>query len=796
MAQDLLVLVDADPRVRAVRPGEPVTFHRPSDGEPQTFTPDLEVEYDDGVHIIACRPWEALDRAVTQDELIWKILLEHYRNELVLHKLYILTPEDLPAMRVQQARHFAGFHGQPPHPEIHRATLAFLGARRGAVPLPELRRHLQEILIRPPDPEQISGTLYGMLGRGELAAEPGVLAPNCAVSRPSHPLPLPIAPLGHHVGELLIRRESPAHPKGSARASSPPGRDGPAEESFLKTRQGQTSQAIFVRYSDPTVPLTHDLAEQIAREVGCTARTVYRFREKLRSAGAPGLAFPDLIPFLTSRGKRGARQLTPEVSDIITDLTRTLYLQSIGHPSRSRGPGDLAGAVRKACTAQGLEPPSRSSVMRQVQKMIDHDPVQATRLREGTEAADRLRLRMGSRSITLYGQEWGMDCTPINVFLLQGQMVIEPRRARHRSKPSTVLPGAIRARIILITDVATGLIIRAEIVYGHVDAAAVLSVLRKAMLGEVEDLRRAGVKAFPPGRGLPLVIRMDSGREFKNLHVEPVLRSLGIGTNRRHRGLKHHGGLEERTLGTLTHTHHLLPGTTMHTIAARGDYKAKDGATLDYAQFEAYHQRIVERYNNLPGPLALESRLAHAQSLIEQGAVALRPLTESHLEYLLTRMRPRRPKTVQRDGIFMHGLRYTADALTSIAIRTTVDVAYAPEDIRTATAFTPHGVGIEVVARLPGSLEALGDQPLPLRVWEEIRRQIRSVKQQAWDEQPMPYQIAENVLDEDRRGTLGTRKPRPAPAAQPTPTPPVPAPDSTPSGTPVVLGTNRTPRRD
>ena len=128
-----------------------------------------------------------------------------------------------------------------------------------------------------------------------------------------------------------------------------------------------------------------------------------------------------------------------------------------------------------------------------------------------------------------------MDCTPINVFLLQGQMVIEPRRARHRSKPSPVLPGAIRARIILITDVATGLIIRAEIVYGHVDAAAVLSVLRKAMLGEVEDLRRAGVKAFPPGRGLPLVIRMDSGREFKNLHVEPVLRSLGIGTNRRHR---------------------------------------------------------------------------------------------------------------------------------------------------------------------------------------------------------------------------------------------------------------------
>ena len=144
----------------------------------------------------------------------------------------------------------------------------------------------------------------------------------------------------------------------------------------------------------------------------------------------------------------------------------------------------------------------------------------------------------------------------------------------------------------------------------------------------------------------------------------------------------------------------------------------------------------------------------------------------------------------------MHGLRYTADALTSIAIRTTVDVAYAPEDIRTATAFTPDGVGIEVAARLPGSLEALGDQPLPLRVWEGIRRQIRSVKRHAWDEQPMPHQIAENVLDEDRRGTLGTRKPRPAPAAQPTPTPPVPAPDSTPSGTPVVLGTNRTPRRD
>lgn len=754
-------LLDWHPHVTMIRRGESVTVHDPS-GEVSSYRPTLDVDLQDGRQLALEVLPSARVREALADPLLW------HARAAVLNRagrpLHLVTDQDLDAQVLAHAEAHAHFHGVAPDPAAEQEILQLVG--RGPYPLQVLRTQVRASLNLS-SAAPVDHTLSGLIARRELLVDASRPPHETVLDLPGRSLPLEAPPLGRPLLAVLAELAQGAGAQAEAEASGASAQAVLPGLMLLQTQRGQRLRHLFSLYNDPLELLSRDRAEGLAEETGLSVRSVYRFRQALLAAHADGggVTFEQLAPHLprTRLRTRPTRRVSPRVEAVITRLAQVHYFQPVGTSGRARGIADLHRLVRQACLREELPPPALTTVQRHVEWTIQRDPVAATLARDGRERAQALEPRQGRLEVSRYGELWAIDCSPADVFTVEGRTRFELRRSGRGEGQRR--EDASRGNIITVVDVATGQVLRSELVPGGVGAAQILRVLRGIFLGHTHELERAGVTTLPQAQGLPRRIRMDAGSEFVNAQVERVLQQLGIEVLPRNKWSRHHGGGEERTIGVLTHAHHVLPGTSMNNTARRGDYNAQRHAQLSLEDLDRFHQRFIETHNLQHRPFSLLSRHDHAAELIATGRSALRPLSPEQRDYVQHRMHPEATRKLQRSGLSLHGLIYIAPALGPLIVRRAqVHVSWDPDDISVAQVVDPEtGEMITVRARLPQGVRG----PLSLSEWKALKGRLRSAQQAARDRVLTPQQLIHEVQQErDEREAARKKGEKKAPSVR------------------------------
>ncbi len=743
----LIRVLDADLDIVTVKRAETVKVFS-FDGSSHEYTADFEVSLiNQQTYVLECKPQNLLHDILVEDLSKWtaRAMLLKQQDK----PLHIITDDDLPDSLIQKSISYTPFFNTFPYPDVEKTAMEFL-QERGYLPLSTLRLHIRSITQR--SFPEIDSTLYGLIARNELIANESNFSPNCLVDLPNRHLEPTRTPLGKLVQALLIDLPKPT-PRLEPKMN-------PAlilEQKFLATGRGQKALELFSVYNNPNVPITKQLAKELTQKIGVNARTLFRFRLSLIEAGAPNIIFTELVPFLTGATPiRPKRQVEDKVATIIEEFCLKNYFVPVGSPTNHRAStmAELHEMIRKACLQKELSPPAYTTVKRFVEKIIKRDPIKATKARDGQEKADSLEARQGKLIVLRYGEVIAVDCSPCDVFFQKSKAELHFKihsRGKNQRKEN-----ATRGNFVTVADIATGQVLRSVIFESGIGGAEILEVLRDVFLRDQKLFSQNDIVSIPQGFGLPQRIRLDSGSEFTNKQVARVLAHLGIERVTRNSYTKHYGGREERIIGILSHSHHVLVGTTMNTIEKRGVYQAQANAVLDFADLNRFHQKNVERYNNLHAPLHEYTRHQHAQHLVDNGVTAWRILSQSQLDYVTNRMHPEEDRLTIQKGISMFGLKYQSDALRPLIIRRAkLNISYNPDDICVVNAIHPDtGERIPLTAELPEGFEP----PISKKLWYEYRHRVRKAARQAQDAVETPQEIVADVMAKKTERTIEQKK--------------------------------------
>ena len=753
---DCLLLLSYDQEVRHIDRAAPVTYHA-ADGTPHTYTPDFDITRrlgtgQDLLQTLEVKPPELVLDIISDDPLRWAACADIVRARG--SELLIVTGQDLNPLWIDHAKRFGSYQMTPGESEFESLILNSL--IRGPLTFQTLRARLMaqlpaqtlvdRLLLR------LDSTLSSLIARGTVNADTGMKPDqHCLIGLPGQIQAEPLRVRGVAVTHLVRQVYASGHqPDLQAltddRSASERESAIHLESKLLATPRGKALQKLFSLYSDPSVELDAAQIRHLQDATGIPRRTIFRFQTELRLAGAPGITFSELAPYLHSQRQRPTHQLDEDVQAAVSHAINTNYLVPVGRTGRCTGEANLHLIISEACEVIGKKPPALSTILRQLQSLRDRDPLAFEVRRNGADAGHKLDARLGEYPVLLYGELLAIDCTPIDVFMTLDGAELRPRKSTKGA--SSKQPDAVRGTMLQIIEVATRQVLSSTLHKGGVNATTVLRALQPLLRGDYGHAASRGVTHLPTFAGLPRALRLDRGLEFANQHVARVVESLGIQVIRRNKSSRHHGGVEERAIGTVVSAHHILPGTTMSNIEARQGYRAPQGAKLDFETLDTYHQRMVEVYNRKPAPQRAISRNEHASQLIAEGAVAIRVPSAQELQYIRERMLPQRPRICQRNGLYIFSLTYRSQeaAFRGLVIqRREVEVVFDPTDISTIHVVHPDsGLLIPVAAKFPDGVET----PISLTEWERLHRRLSQARKAIAKGLPSPQKVLEKALAE------------------------------------------------
>lgn len=753
---DCLWLLSYDQEVIHVERAAPVTFHA-ADGTPHTYTPDFDItrRLSTGQELfqtLECKPHDLVLNIISGEPLRWAACADLIRARG--SELLIVTDQDLTPVWLDHAKRFGSYQMTPAEPEFEslilkslaRSPLAFQTLRAQVVVQLPVQTLADRLLLR------LDSTLNSLIACGTVIADTGMKPDqHCTIGLPGqiHAEPLRVRGV---TATHLVRQVYASNHQPDPQALADEHADGTRasaihlESKLLAAPRGKAFQKLFSLYSDPSVELNAAQVLDLKIATGLPRRTIFRFQTKLRMAGAPGITFSDLVPHLHSQRQQPTRQLDEDVHLIVETTINTMYLVPVGTTGRCTGEANLHKVVSEACEVIGKKPPALSTIQRRLQVIRDSDPVAFETRRNGADAGHKLDARLGAYPVLLYGELLAVDCTPADAFMTVDSVELRPRKSTKGTGQTR--PDAVRGNVLQIIEVATRQVLSSTIHKGGIKAATVLRALQHVLLGDYEHAASRGVTHLPTLAGLPRALRLDRGLEFANQEIARVVESLGIQVIRRNKSSRHHGGVEERAIGTVVSAHHILPGTTMSNIGARQGYRAPQGAKLDFDTLDTYHQRMVEVYNRRPAPQQSISRNDHASKLIAEGAVALRVPSAQELQYIHERMLPQRPRRCSRNGIYIFNLTYNSQdaAFRALVIqRREVEVVFNPADISTVHVVHPDsGLLIPVVSKFPEDVQT----PISLTEWQRLHSRLYQARKAIAQGLPSPQKVLKQLLAE------------------------------------------------
>lgn len=355
---------------------------------------------------------------------------------------------------------------------------------------------------------------------------------------------------------------------------------------------------------------------------------------------------------------RGARRLPTETEAVVAEALQGFY-ETSQKPSINR----LHQQVRRLCRARGLKAPGWHALRARIDAI---DPAELTRARDGAKAArDRFLPVPGE-----YVAERAYEVVQIDHTLVD--VIVVDRASRQPLQ---------RPWLTLAIDVASRMVAGFYLTLEPPSATSVALAIQNLVLPKAPCLARLDVDGEWLAAGLPDAIHVDNAKEFCARALQRGAEEYGIALIHRPVATPHYGGHIERLIGTMMGAVHLLPGTTFSDIEERGDYDSLANSAMTLDELERWLALEILRYH-----AARHGALGIPPSAAWREAVARRacPLRQPYDVNAFTRdFLPSVERTVRRDGVHLHGLRYWDDVLSVWAARVDrpLRVAYDPRDL-------------------------------------------------------------------------------------------------------------------
>ena len=367
--------------------------------------------------------------------------------------------------------------------------------------------------------------------------------------------------------------------------------------------------------------------------------------------------------------KAGRPRLPARVIEIIDLAIEQLFLNR-----QAISKAQLEREIARRCASQALPTPSRSAISRRLHRIGGRE---LTRRRKGPGAAEAVTMRPGGLTVTRPNAVWQIDHSPADVILVEAD--------------SRAPIG--RPWVTLVIDVASRVVAGLHVSLDPPSVVSVGMALRHAILSKDEALAERGIAADWPAFGLPELIHTDNGSDFRSRSFARACGNLGIETDLRPIGAPRYGGHIERLIGSVMSEMRLLPGATFSNVAARGDYDSDAAAVMTIDEFEVWLWRFVAGdYNRrIHASLSAPPLETWRRLCAEQSVSPRQPLDP---EGLATAFLPRVSRTITRQGISFHHVRYYEPFLGPLfdsGLRK-VELAYDPRDLSRLLLETPQGV--------------------------------------------------------------------------------------------------------
>lgn len=413
-------------------------------------------------------------------------------------------------------------------------------------------------------------------------------------------------------------------------------------------RRADAIRSFLVRNS--TGATAAEVAD-LAAELSLSQATAYRLI-KLFRAGGTVLSLVD-----RKRGRpEGHRTLDEKREEIVRSTINAFYLKRT-RPTISQ----LVRDVQTNCISAGLKAPHRRTI---VARLEDIDLQKRARRRGEQKVVKATTAVPGAFGASRPLEVVQIDHTKADVF------VVDEETRQPIGRPWLTLAMDVCSRMV------TGF-------YLTMDPPSRLSTslcLLHSVFDKSAWLREREISEPWPVAGLPGMVHVDNGADFRSRAFQRGCQDAGIAIEWRPPGEPRFGGHIERLIGTQMGRLHLLPGTTFSNERELGDYNSKRHAALTLRELERYIALdIVGSYHQ-----SIHSSLGRPPIAIwreHEGEIPLR-LPQDRLRFWLTFL-PEQERTLRPTGVHLFGLRYWSAALSADVGRSDrrLLVKYDPRDM-------------------------------------------------------------------------------------------------------------------
>ena len=305
---------------------------------------------------------------------------------------------------------------------------------------------------------------------------------------------------------------------------------------------------------------TRKLAEEVAKSLGKSISTIYRWRLAYEKDGK----IVDLAPHHPAGG-RGKGRIDKSAEAIIDEVINEFYLTN-----QKLVVSKVQREVDKRCRRAKVKEPHSNTVRRRIDEISERVKASA---RLGAKGAKKYEAVPGQfPHADAPNAVWQIDHTPADM------CIVDDVYRRNIG----------RCWITVAIDVYSRCVMGFYLSLDTPNATSVGMCLVNAILTKEGWLRAHGIAAPWDVWGKPRTVHADNDKTFKCETVTQAARAHDINLEWRPVREPRWGGHIERLIGTLNKELHTLPGTTFSNPFMRGDYKPHEEAELTFAELEKY----------------------------------------------------------------------------------------------------------------------------------------------------------------------------------------------------------------
>ena len=403
----------------------------------------------------------------------------------------------------------------------------------------------------------------------------------------------------------------------------------------------------------------------LAHELGVSKATAYRLVKAFRAGGT--------VVALVDR-KRGRPDGHSVLDDAREEIIRTAINAVFLTPNRP-SVSELVRKIGEKCIEANLSVPHRRTIVARLKRI---DLQKRARRRGETRIAKSTEAVPGSLNPSRPLELVQIDHTRADIF------VVDEETRQPIGRPWLTLAMDVCSRMV------TGF-------YVTMSAPSRLSTslcLLHSVFDKSAWLREREIAEPWPVAGLPDMLHVDNGADFRSRAFKRGCEDAGIAIEWRPPGEPRFGGHIERLIGTQMGKLHLLPGTSFSNPAERDEYDSRRHSALTLRELEryialdivgSYHQSIHRSLGRPPIAVWRD----------HEGEIPLR-LPEDRRRFWMSFL-PEEERTLRPTGIHLFGLRYWSPALSADVGRSSrrLLVKYDPRDMARVFVRRPSGNFVE-----------------------------------------------------------------------------------------------------